>query len=77
MLGEDLRGRAVTPEPTGEESRNYSANLSENEVSDPIADLLARLAAAADRGTPLSLGRRATVRVRAVPGGFAITRGVW
>ena len=41
---------------------------------DPIADLIARLAAAADTSSPLSVGGRVGVLVRRVPAGFAIER---
>ena len=42
---------------------------------DPIADLIARLTAAADTGSALSIGGRVRVTVRRVPAGFAIERG--
>jgi hypothetical protein len=42
---------------------------------DPIADLIARLEAAAAAGGPTSLGGRARVRVRRVAGGYAVERG--
>lgn len=76
MLGGDLRGRAVTPDPTGEDGVEHSGFHAEPKDQDPIAALLARLAAAAATGAPMSVGRRARVTVRRVPGGFAVERSV-
>jgi hypothetical protein len=53
----------------------YTAVALGNEVPDPIADLRAQLTAAADRGTPLSIGRRMQLTVRRVPSGFSVERG--
>jgi hypothetical protein len=54
----------------------YSDFLTESKAFDPIEQVLARRAAAADRGSPLSVGRRARVLVRRVPSGFSVERGV-
>ena len=52
-----------------------AAGATGSEPDDPIADLIARLAAAADTGCAAVAGRRARVTVRRVPTGFAIERG--
>jgi hypothetical protein len=74
-LSGNLLTRVVSPGQPSGNGQQYSARTAVNEASNPIAGLLTRLAAAADRGSPLSVGRRARVLVRRVPSGFSVERG--
>jgi hypothetical protein len=74
-LSEDFGGAGVAACAPGEDACEYNGIPTESEAFDPIASLIGLLAAAADKGRPLSVGRRARVTVRRVPAGFALTRG--
>lgn len=73
MREDHVAGRGATPGPAREDRHEHTDDLASIQASDPIADLIARLAAAANAGWPVKLDGHA-VRVRALPGGFAVAR---
>jgi hypothetical protein len=73
--GEDFGDAGSHARAPGEDACEYNGIPTESEAFDPIEQLLAQLAAAADRGSPLSVGRRARVLVRRMPSGFSVERG--
>ncbi len=66
-----IAGRGATPRPANEGQRNYTADPAKSPV-DPIAELIAKLNAAAASGGTLTLDGGENLRVRRVPGGFAV-----
>ena len=76
MLREDhVAGRGVTPNPAREDRRDYSADLSRTETTDPIRRLLDLLDAALARDGAIRLPGGRVVRVRPLADGcFAVER---
>ena len=76
MLREDhVAGRGATPNPAREDRRDYSADLSRTETTDPIKRLLDLLDAALARDGAICLPCGRVVRVRPLADGcFGVER---